>query len=1084
MTVTQLAKKLGIDSFDLLSWLRSKNYQIPSVNHKLGGLIVELTEKEYKVQGNLNIGGVKEELTTVESVGERKKEALNLNHKFKNGHDFESAVGDYIADRFPNSHLSNVFLFLAEQITTTNKYGREIDHLMHFRRGGEHRIVIFECKHANLELEGNQRINQDKSWIVETAAGRKEVREQMWIQIRALFQILKPIPEIELVVEAIALLSDENVVPLQDTSRKNDPRVIYRVMGFHDLDSYFSEIIETHEAYRVSQSEFLRRLRQGMCCSYLGHPDIRDAIEYHRRSRQTLDFGLFKYFKPKRGKWAINGTAGMGKSVLLAYAVCAISTNCRLDLQRDGQLKLVQSEMANIGLPPLKERRILVFSLKEKQRRIIEKFWKYLIGEFQNNDHENKLFIQRPILKRWQLEQEIDANILIVDEAHDLSPQAQKKVSDWLMESPNERYLIIACDRHQKLRLIGDSEHKRMILGLNFSGYTTALKRVYRNPFAVYAAGLGLMFRWFAPSGAKVLPDQSQLEKSFGFKVMQRDEKNGSVCKFEMTEDAHPGNHWHHCVSNFPDAATAYQWLSQYNFCASEVLWVRFNSEDQDFDYEVLNRYQYHNLHTSESPNIIDKYIKGQEFPIVVVEGVSPKFNDFEDEIGMFASRRELYLCTSRATVFLFFIYSGAQGGVEPVSKELEELRKQLCRPLNKSQASQKWGFQFNIHEKVLPLTQFEDLVDPLTDLADIDVQINPPYIELDQIKKKSKVNKLGNEIKEIKSKQGKPKQESNDLKGLVRKILKKVVEVKRLRPPLYQKKYTVIDVYSTQVLEHYLGLNHPVIRPILEVSKIDFKAERLSVEIIKEIAFALDVPVPWKHPEHGSRSDLVNVEINGSVLNCDNFLTLFHGLCEGFGVSQSDIQKASENILDPSKEKQNINLIEYARITNELGLDGDLFLSFIKPVFNSDLHRSGGFSVLQEYTPRILADYLDVKPFKVMGELMKSSEVMNLSVNNTIKLSLVEFVCESFGKPAPWCDEVSGDSVPEVVFNGKVVVWSNVFISFEKVYKDLFSSVKHNEYKLSEQPLSATQVYELLKDLNLRPEPFLRRIVKNANTD
>lgn len=1121
LSVRQIARQIDVDPHALLETLRgpNHNYKIASVDSRLGSLTADTILEEHAKNGSFT---VETNRNDSESEGSGKPSRKNLNSNYKDGHAFEAAVGEFIHAQLPNSHLSNVFLFLAERLSTTDKYGREIDHLLHLRRGTEHRLVIVECKHSNLELEGRNSVLQDKDWIVETTAGRKEVRKQMWLQARALLQLLKPIPEVDLVIEAIALLSDTEAENIQDISGRDDPRVHYRVMGFHDFESYLHQMSETHEYFRVGQSEFLRRLRQGMRCTQLGHPDIRDAIDYHRRSRQTLDYGLFEHFKPTKGKWAINGTAGMGKSVLLAYALCAFSTDQKLVLQKNGSLKLVPAKLEEKELPPLKKRKIVVFSLKEKQRKIIEYFFRYFIGDFQAHDIDNVLRIQRPKIKRWRLGEEIDGNVVLIDEAHDLSEEAQKKITLWLNGDPDNRYLVIACDRHQKLRLIGDSDHKRMIAGLHFGRHTKALKRVYRNPFSVYAAGLGLMFRWFAPDGAKVVPDQAQLKKDFGFKVNSRSDEKGGLCDFEMTEDAHPGNHWHHCVSNFPDADTAQSWLAQYHLEHDDVLWVRFNNEDPDFDYEQLQHYQYHNLHTSESVNIIDKYIKGQEFPVVIIEGVGDDFNNFDDEERMFAHRRELYLCASRATVFLFFIYSGAQGGAEPVSQELEALRKKLALPIEESKSSQRWGFQFNIHDKAIPLSQFEDLVDPLEGLGESDAE-KERKLEEDEAdaadedsleRENEQVADPGKDARDSVQESDKRdkdsvnhdpvEHESKGLLGLSEAVKEKfadAVDESRLQTRMDGKRYTPIDFYTVETLAHYLAVEKSELEGLLQSYDLSPDSDRrIPYTTVVRVTKELDIPEPWNHPEYAEKPNRVFVEFNGQPLRRDTAARKLSAFFADQGADLKTVRSALQEVFkDREGAKEEISLIDFAKLVNRMKVNADHALSVIRPSETVSKRVSGsakeqppsnpsGHSVLDVYTPRKLAEYLDIKPFKVMAELLKDPKVMNLTLNQEVSLETVEKICTTFEKSFPWDHETQGNHVPEIMIWDKVLKSDNQLAQIiTKIYKgrrgvrsnilleriEKSGVVNHS----SVQSISATQLYELLKALKLKPEVMLQKV-------
>ena len=271
-----------------------------------------------------------------------------------------------------------------------------------------------------------------------------------------------------------------------------------------------------------------------------------------------------------------------------------------------------------------------------------------------------------------------------MDEAHDLPLTAQHIVAGWKNTADETRYLLVACDRHQRLRLAG---HGAMIIdGLRdggFSQHTLRLRRNYRSPFPVYAASLGLMFRWFAKEGPKIIPLRDELVGAFGFKIEPREA--GQPWVLGDINDSHPSNHWCYTVSRFLSPQDA---LRQIRFLQrDDVLWVRFCEEDPFFNYEDLSAFTYHPLDGGGVADLIDKYIKGQEFNVVVIEGLpphaiapmpSPVANvPDEKELRMWQARRELYLCASRANVFLFFVLKSGTSG----EGELEEMLRHVRAP-------------------------------------------------------------------------------------------------------------------------------------------------------------------------------------------------------------------------------------------------------------------------------------------------------------------------------------------------------------------------------------------------------------------
>lgn len=285
---------------------------------------------------------------------------------------------------------------------------------------------------------------------------------------------------------------------------------------------------------------------------------------------------------------------------------------------------------------------------------------------------------------------------LLVDEAHDLPIFASKEISDG-----HERhgfYLLVACDRHQRLRLAGADA--RIVEGVDFSLRSKRLRQIYRNSAPVYIASLGLMFRWFATDGPKVVPTKDELQDCFGFDVTTLP-RNGHTCS--MMGDAHPANSWCHTVATFPNAESAYLALDRERMGYDDVLWVRFSEEDPEFNYEKLRAFTYHNCRSHDAHKLCDKYVKGQEYAIVVIEGF-PSFMDRyetgEDgavtEPKMWSFRREVYLCASRATCFLYFVFNPRNTSPEitRMRHEISTMVSTVSMPSNRQGGgSKRWSF-------------------------------------------------------------------------------------------------------------------------------------------------------------------------------------------------------------------------------------------------------------------------------------------------------------------------------------------------------------------------------------------------------
>ena len=157
--------------------------------------------------------------------------------------------------------------------------------------------------------------------------------------------------------------------------------------------------------------------------------------------------------------------------------------------------------------------------------------------------------------------------------------------------------------------------------GGGFTCHTLRMRRNYRSPFPVYAASIGTHVQMVCEGWSENYPKQDELEGAFGFKIAHactRDSRGLSA----IINDSHPGNHWCYTVSRFLSPQEAFR---QVQFLRrDDVLWVRFCEEDGFFDYEQLAGFTYHPMDGGGVPALIDKYIKGQDYSVVVIEGLPP----------------------------------------------------------------------------------------------------------------------------------------------------------------------------------------------------------------------------------------------------------------------------------------------------------------------------------------------------------------------------------------------------------------------------------------------------------------------------
>lgn len=653
-----------------------------------------------------------------------------------NKDDFENLIHEALSAEMPFSVLPNVTLFRPDQFRVdlidsedadnnatnrgANPLAYEMDNLFHFRRNEVDHIVIIEAKNQPIA-------ERDNEWWCRYGNAPKPIKKQLINHATTIIRYLNPIGRnAELQIHAILVSSDRRTESVG--IRYSDDIFLEKCHYSHlpeKLESLLGGGISQGgpaQLLKIAQSEFMSLLRLGIPVKSLGHPELRHAIHYINRCKRYIDHELYRGFKPSRRRWAINGTAGMGKSVLLAYGTAVFACDHQFEEdEEENELKLrkFETRAEALGVNKIAERGICAFAMKPKQLDVLKSMYESFVRELSEIAPNGDLVFIKPKFDVWMDEKGIPdgCNVLIIDESHDLSDAGQDLVRNWHESSPNH-YLMIACDRHQKIRLT--DPNATIFKGLTFSGYTKKLGRNYRNPFPVYAASLGLMFRWFADASIKVIPKQNELKDLLGSGT---EAVFGDELTLSLRNDSHPSNLWSHSVGSFRSCAAAFSHLAEENLRDTEVLWVRFAKEDSDFNYEKLNRFTYHNFFTSESADLVDKYVKGQEFPIVVIEG----FPDFMDpdqvclnpakdmsnlERKMWSFRRQLYICASRATAFLYFIPRGAE--TEPfkrIKNEINSLVESLsiCSEPNKG-GSKEWKFEVSKPTQIRRIAVFDDL--------------------------------------------------------------------------------------------------------------------------------------------------------------------------------------------------------------------------------------------------------------------------------------------------------------------------------------------------------------------------------------
>jgi hypothetical protein len=121
-----------------------------------------------------------------------------------------------------------------------------------------------------------------------------------------------------------------------------------------------------------------------------------------------------------------------------------------------------------------------------------------------------------------------------------------------------------------------------------------------------------------------------------------------------------------------------------------------------------------------------------------------------------------------------------------------------------------------------------------------------------------------------------------------------------------------------------------------------------------------------------------------------------------------------------------------------------------------------GGYSVLGPFTPRMLAEYLDVKPFKVIKALMEQGHFASL--NDVLELDVVEATCAARKMPPPWLHESLGKRISQNEKDQLDIIQTSAAL--------LARGSAVSAY------LSATDVYNLLKTAGIKkPERILSRL-------
>lgn len=613
-------------------------------------------------------------------------------------------MNDNIRDRFdslyPFSLISNVILYRNDR-KEYDLFANEIDHLFHYKKDGKDHLVIIEAKERKLYGYTPDKSPTAKSpWQLNYHEKVKDIKRQVRDQATALKQFCHNVSQTKPEIECWIVDLRDNAQHIISDERGSNLNLL-TLPGFgHKLNQIGSVI-------RVEHSEFLREFRRGITVPYLGHPEIINAVSFIKTCRKSLDDQIYRFFRPRDKYYALNGCAGMGKSVLLAYSMFVFASDYAVYFNNDKE-PILEPFKDKSKLPLFKDRKIYVYAVKIKQIEALKFYWRGITKQISRiTNHLPAL--QQPVFKQWNGEIPEDCTILVIDESHDLSIEDQQKIANWIERDDSklcQKYLLVACDRNQALKKKDKDED--IIAGINFSRHTTRLNRIYRCPFPVYVASIGLLFRWFAPQGGSMALSTERLREHFGFKPYVKEFDDGML--LTMRNDCHPGNNWKQTVNYFNTCSTAYAHLAQFSLDRDDVLWACFERTERDFDYpEIARKYTVVDLWGADAENEIDMHIKGQEFSIVVVEGLPPDMNpselikktDWGKELSeaeqkMWRFRKNVYTVCSRASAFLYFI-NELDNSANENADELRNLIEQVSKSFRgKNESGQTWEFKVN----------------------------------------------------------------------------------------------------------------------------------------------------------------------------------------------------------------------------------------------------------------------------------------------------------------------------------------------------------------------------------------------------
>lgn len=617
---------------------------------------------------------------------------------------FELAVGQILEDYFPHASLADVNVFRPDT-REDHLWTNQIDHLLHLRRGHQDLLVLIECK--NQQLTGalwQEPPTENSVWNAWYADGPSDVKGQTRRQLKALRAFLDDHPE----DESHEIWVVQNATDSRELVRKEKRRrFLHRLLNGQQLKNRLAALAQDGWCgVPVVHSPLLWPLRSARGRANAFHPPFSEALPYIDRCRQSLDREIFARFDPRHERWAIKGAAGSGKSVLLAYALAVFSTNKCIRVVQG--LKTLQDWEGQYdgeairGLPLWNQRNIVCYAMTDFQREVLRKRYAAFLEEFAVLAEGHAPAARPCQFHVWNGQIQTQANIVAVDESHNLSLVGQQALAEWAGEVSN-RYVLIALDRQQQV--VDEGARAHIVQGLPFgNSRCIELNRAYRQPFPVFIASLALMFRWFSAEGPMIRPEEAEVpgdgrifRGGYGVRVLSPNAAPNAI--LAMRNDSHPANVWQGTISKMFSAKQVLHLLETQSSGHENVLWLRFAAEQGAPENLTLQgRFNFHNIGAEQAADFIARNIQGLEFPIVVIEGLPPHFNNLQDPHRMLNARRQFYLCASRASGFLYLV--PPHGPV--VSEEITGLLRQLQAPVRERNApGLTWMLRFNWRQPI-----------------------------------------------------------------------------------------------------------------------------------------------------------------------------------------------------------------------------------------------------------------------------------------------------------------------------------------------------------------------------------------------